>query len=112
MEFIIKDDSDKIIKQQTKLSFQGINESYAKYDSYTYIENEVLMDRPIYLGFAILELSNLIMNETYYDKLQRSFGQNKIQLRFMDTDSFVSSRTTVCIIEDLKNLEEYLISAV
>ena len=28
------------------------------------------MDKPIYSGFAILELSKLLMYETYYDKLQ------------------------------------------
>ena len=28
------------------------------------------MGKPIYLGFAVLELSKLHMYETYYDKLQ------------------------------------------
>ena len=28
------------------------------------------MDKPFYLGFAVLELSKLLMYETYYDKLQ------------------------------------------
>ena len=28
------------------------------------------MNRPIYSGFAVLELSKLHMDETYYDKLQ------------------------------------------
>ena len=35
------------------------------------------MDKPIYLGFAVLELSKLLMNETYYEKLQPSFGEKK-----------------------------------
>ena len=34
------------------------------------LEHEILMDKPIYLGFAILELSKLHMYETYYDTLQ------------------------------------------
>ena len=33
------------------------------------------MDKPIYLGFTVLELSKLLMYETYYDKLQPYFGQ-------------------------------------
>ena len=48
VEFIKKDDTDKIIKQQSKLTFKGIQMSYEKYDSYALKQNEVLMDRPIY----------------------------------------------------------------
>ena len=53
VEFIRKVDTDKIIKQQSKLTFNGIHKSYEKYDSYKFKQNEVLMHKPIYLGFAI-----------------------------------------------------------
>ena len=59
-----KDDTDKLIKQQSKLTFNGILKSYEKYDSYTFRQNEVLMDKPIYLGFSVLELSELLLYET------------------------------------------------
>ena len=36
------------------------------------------MDKPIYLGFAVLELSKLHIYETYYDVLQPNFGQEYI----------------------------------
>ena len=64
------------------------------------------MDKPIYLGFSVLELSKLLMFETYYDKLQPNFGQENIKLHYMDTDSFVLSASTNDIIKDLKNLED------
>ena len=35
------------------------------------------MDKPIYLGLALLELSKLHMYETFYDKLQPYFGMEK-----------------------------------
>ena len=70
MEFIRKDDYEKIIEQQSILTFKGIHKSYTIYHSYTFKQNEFLTDKPIYLGFAVLELSNLSMYETYYDKLQ------------------------------------------
>ena len=63
------------------------------------------MDKPINLGFSVLELSKLHMYETYYDKLQSYFGQENLQLIYMDTDSFVLSVNTKDIIKDLKNLE-------
>ena len=105
MKFIKKDDHKEIIKQQSKLTFNGIHKSYENCDSYTFKQNEVLMDKPIYLGFTVLELSKLLMYETYYDKLQPYFGQENLQLHYMDTDSFVLSVNTKDIIKDLRNLE-------
>ena len=64
------------------------------------------MDKPIYLGFSVLELSKLLMYETYYDKLQPYFGLKNLQLHYMDTDSFVLSVKIKDIIKDLKNLED------
>ena len=106
IKFFKKDDYREIIKQQSKLTFNGIHKSYENCYSYTVRQNEVLMDKPIYLGFTVLELSNLLMYETYYDKLQTYFGQEIIQLHYMDTDSFVLSVNTKDIIKDLKNLAD------
>ena len=104
LKFFRKDEYKEIIKYQSKLTFNGIHKSYENCDSYVFKKNEVLMDRPIYLGFAILELSKLHMYETYYDILQPYFGQENIQLHYIDTDAFVLSANTNDIIKDLKNL--------
>ena len=106
IKFIKKDDYREIIKQQSKLIFNGIHKSYDNCDSYTFKQNEVLMDKPINLGFTVLELSKLLMYETYYDILQPYFRQESIQLHYMDCDSFVLSIETQNIINDLKNLED------
>ena len=105
IKFVKKDDYREIIKQQSKLTFNGIQKLYENCDCYTHKQSEVLMDKPIYLGFYVLKLSKLLMYETYYDTLQPYFGQEKIQLHYMDTDSFVLSVNTEDIIKDLKNLE-------
>ena len=68
--YLQKSDTDKIIKQQSKLTFNGVHKSYENCDSYTFKQNDVLMDKPVYLAFSVLELSKLHMYETYYDKLQ------------------------------------------
>ena len=70
-----KDDDDKILKMQSKTTFISIRKSYDNYDSYTYEQNEILRDKPIHIGFTILELSKLLMYGTYYDNLQAYFGQ-------------------------------------
>ena len=64
------------------------------------------MDKAIYVGFGILELSKLHMYETYYDTLQPYFGQEKLQLYYIDTDGMILSMKTKDIIKYLKNLED------
>ena len=69
IKFIKKDNYRNKIESQSKLNFNGIHKSYENCDSYTIKQNEVLMDKPIYLGFSVLELSKILMYETYYDVL-------------------------------------------
>ena len=64
------------------------------------------MDKPIYSGFVVLELGKLHMNETYYDILQPYFGQENIQLHYIDTDAFALCVNAKDISKDLKNLED------
>ena len=106
LEIIEKDDIRKIITRKSKLTFNGIQKSYENYDSYTFKQNQVVMDKAIYVGFAILELSKLHMYETYYDTLQPHFGQENLQLHYIDTDGMFWSMKTKDIIKDLKNLED------
>ena len=63
VEFIKNDDTDKIKNQQPNLTFNGIHKSYENYDSYTFKQIKVLMDKPIYLGFSVLELSKSLLYE-------------------------------------------------
>ena len=84
----------KIVIYQSTLTFAGIHKSYENCDSYLFKKNEVKMDKPIYLGFAVLKLSMLHNYETYYDKLQPYFGKEKIQLNYINTDAFVLSMNT------------------
>ena len=106
IEFIKRDEIDKILKQKKKLTFNGIHKSFNNCDSYLFKEEEILMDKPIYLGFAILEFSKLHMYETYYDILQPYFGQEDKQLHYKDCDSFFVGIISENIIKDLKNLED------
>ena len=57
VEFVKNTDERKILKNQSRLDFDGIHKSYQDYDSCTLKSNVVKMEKPIYLGFTILELS-------------------------------------------------------
>ena len=93
LEFIDHSQIDQIIKRQSKLSFKGIMDHYSKFCVYKFDKEKTVFDKPIYLGFTVLELSKLLMYEFYYNKLQPYWKQS-IQLHYMDTDSFILSFDT------------------
>ena len=51
-------------------------------------KTEIMMDRPVYLGQTILDLSKTLMYEFHYDYMRPKYG-SKVKLCHMDTDSFV-----------------------
>ncbi len=65
----------------------------------------VMLDRPIPIGQAILDVSKVIMYETWYDKLRVHFSEpgavNRISLLYCDTDSFI------CVIRGKKGKSVY-----
>ena len=69
---------------------------------------KVVMNKPVYLGQAILDLSKIIMYEFHYDymipKYARSAGGahgNRIKLCYMDTDSYVYDIKTEDFYKDI-----------
>ena len=63
-------------KQQLKQNFNGTDNVYTKSVSYTFGQNEIVTDKPNYLGFALEELSKLSLYETYYDTLNTFWEKN------------------------------------
>ena len=46
------------------------------------------MNKPVYLGLSILELSKIVMYECWYDYLKPKYGKIG-KLCYVDTDSFI-----------------------
>ena len=53
-------------------------------------KRELYMNKPIYLGQAILDISKTLMYEFWYDYIKPLYG-NKIKSCYMDTDSYIMS---------------------
>ena len=51
-------------------------------------KSKVKMNKPIYLGLSILEISKILMYEFWYDYMKSKYNDN-VRLCYMDTDSFV-----------------------
>ena len=51
-------------------------------------KTQILMSKPIYLGWSILDLSKTIMYESSYDYVKWGYGE-KAKLCYVDTESFI-----------------------
>ena len=65
-------------------------------------KTEVKMNKPIYLGQAILDINKTLMYEFWYDYLKPKYG-DKVKLCYMDTDSFVIYVKTEDFYKDIAN---------
>ena len=61
---------------------------------------EVKMNKPIYLGQAILDISKTLTYEFWYDYTKPKYG-DKARLCYMDTDSFVMHIKTEDFYKDI-----------
>ena len=65
-------------------------------------KTKVKMNKPIYLGLSILEISKLLMYEFWYDYMKPKYGNN-VKLCYMDTDSFIMNIKTEDFYKDIAN---------
>ena len=63
---------------------------------------KVKMNKLIYLGLSILEISILLMYEFWYDYMKPKYGDN-VKLCYMDTDSFIMNIKAEDFYKDIAN---------
>ena len=63
-------------------------------------KTKVKMNKPIYLGLLILEISKILMYEFWYDYMKPKYNDN-VKLCYMDTDSFIMNIKTNDFYEDI-----------
>ena len=60
------------------------------------------MNKPVYLGQAILDISKIIMYEFHYDYMAPKYGE-ALNLCYMDTDSLIYQTETEDFYKDIAN---------
>ena len=50
---------------------------------------KVVMNKPVYLGQAILDVSKIVMYEFHHDYIKHKYDDDKLTLCYMDTDSLI-----------------------
>ena len=64
-------------------------------------KTQILMIKPVFLGLSVLELSNILMYEFWYEYVKPKYGITWIILCYMDTDSFIVYIKTDDIYKDI-----------
>ena len=65
-------------------------------------KTKVKMNKPIYLGLSILDISEILMYEFWYDYMKPKYNDN-VKLCYMDTDSFVMNIKMSDFYKDIAN---------
>ena len=65
-------------------------------------KTKIKMNKPIYLGLSILEISKILMYEFWYDYMKFKYNDN-VKLCYMDTDSFVMHIKTNNFYKDISH---------
>lgn len=63
---------------------------------------KVIYDKPIYIGFCVLDLAKHVMYDFYYNFIKKIYGEN-VRLAYTDTDSLIPETFTEDFYEDIKN---------
>ena len=94
----------KLASQPTFRSFNIFHDNLFAVERY---KSCVEMDKPIYTGVAVLELSKLLMYEFHYDYMKQKYPGEKSKLCFTDTDSLLYRIESDDIYKDMMEDHEH-----
>ena len=63
-------------------------------------KTKLTLNKPIYVGFSVLDLSKYLMYDWYYNKLKKKYGENCTML-YIDTDSLLADIKTEDVYKDM-----------
>ena len=97
---------DEIVqKQVAKPQFQMMKIYHEDLVAVKQLKKSVKLDKPIYVGLTVLDLSKLHMYKFHYDYMLEKYG-NKATLLFTDTDSLTYHIETEDLYKDMKESSE------
>ena len=100
VKLLRSDEEQKILKLVAKPTFAQqviFNPDLVGIQNY---KEKVLLNKPIYVGMSVLDLSKHLMYDFYYNTLKARYG-NKIRLLNTDTDSLIVKVDTEDIYADM-----------
>ena len=90
--------------QAIKLVSKPQYQTFKRFNDYLYgimmKKNKVMLDKPVFIGFSVLELSKLLMLEFLYDYFKPLYPESKVL--YTDTDSFILDIPTEDFYKDME----------
>ena len=71
-------------------------------------KTKVKMNKPVYLGMSILDISKTLMYEIWYDYIKPDY-RDKAKLCYMDAESFIIHIKTEDLYKDIANDVEKMV---
>ena len=94
----------KVVNAPTYKHRHIINENLVGVEK---LKETVKLNKPIYVGMSILDLSKLHMYSFYYDVLKKKY-EDKVRLIYTDTDSFVTHIKTEDVYDDFNEMKKHM----
>lgn len=95
--------ASKLLKNKLVQSFQIINKQYVQVNL---SNNVVYLNKPIYVGVTVLELSKMYFYAFMYDYIKVKYRENA-EFVYGDTDSYILKIKTPDIYKDMKEDKQY-----
>ena len=93
---------EQILKQVARPSFEGFKLFNHNLAAIHHQTKKLYLNKPIFCGFAILDISKLLMMDFHYNTIRAKYGE-KAKLLFTDTDSLCYVIETDDIYADMAN---------
>ena len=94
MENVRKHRNIKLVKAEAKRNYL-VSEAnhhttifFWKFINHKNKEIQIFMNKPVYLGLSILQISKIVMYKVWYDYVEWKYGA-KAKLCYMDIDGFI-----------------------
>ena len=68
-------------------------------------KTQLTVNKPIYVGFSVLDLSKYLMYDWYYNKLIKKYGEN-CTLLYTDTDSLLVDIKTEDVYKEMSETKD------
>src|SRR5207244_775579 len=81
---------DKYVSKPTFIASKIFDENLVAIHN---MQDKIVLDKPIYVGFSILDISKTLMYDFHYNYIKKKYSGNRSVLHYMDTDSLIYTIT-------------------